>query len=449
MVNYGPDAVEVPARVTLPDGSEITAFVELVPGGEAEERFTIPPEVPGGVAVVAVEDPDLPVDDARYFHLPRVGADRVMVVDGDPGATSVRSEVYFLERALAPWGGTRPGVLPEVTALAGLGGLDADDHKVLFLANVADPGGVGAAITEFVRGGGGLVISMGDNVTPDRYNSALRDLLPAPLRKTRSLVDLGAERGVPLTLPDTSLTGGGGALFLPFARAGRSAFTRLRARKVMTLAPYTDSEDVTTWLRYEGGVPALVERRVGRGRVLLWTSSLDADWGNAPLQSAYMPLIQRLVSYLGGAGGSAGGRVEGVVGDPLIVELPGEDEEPQVLGPDGEAVPAEVRRGDGITLTFVPRLPGGYTVGREGAPPLALVAVNTPPEESDVRVYERLREVEADIDPEAWLQRTDLGRWALALALALLLLQALMAARQRQGGAEPVRAATRRDDEAA
>ena len=54
-----------------------------------------------------VEDAHLELDDTRYFHLPRVGASRVMVVDGDPGATAMASEVYFLERALAPWGGSR------------------------------------------------------------------------------------------------------------------------------------------------------------------------------------------------------------------------------------------------------------------------------------------------------------------------------------------------------
>ena len=39
-----------------------------------------------------------------HFHLPRIGASRVLVVDGDPGAASIDSEVYFLERALSPLG---------------------------------------------------------------------------------------------------------------------------------------------------------------------------------------------------------------------------------------------------------------------------------------------------------------------------------------------------------
>ena len=55
-----------------------------------------------------------------------------------------------------------------------------------------------------------------------------------------------------------------------------------------TLDHYVDGGDVTTLLRYEGGVPALVERKVGKGRVLVWTSTFDLGWTNLPLQSEYM-----------------------------------------------------------------------------------------------------------------------------------------------------------------
>jgi len=428
VVNYGPAAVEVLATVGLPDDSEITAFVEVPAKGDATERFTVPPEVPGGVAWVKVEDPDLPWDDARYFHLPRVGADRVMVVDGDPGPTPVRSEVYFLERALAPWGGTRQGLLPEVTAPGGVTALDPEVHKVLFLANVSDPGPMAGLLTEFVRAGGGLVISMGSNVTPERYNGPLRDLLPATLRKARNLVALDADSGVPLKLPAVDEP-----LFSTFSRSGRSAFSRIRARRVMTLDPYEESDEVRTLLEYEGGVPALVERRVGRGRVLLLTNTIDADWGNLPLQAAFMPLIQRVVTWLGGAApGGGGDRAEGFVGEMITVELGEQDEEPVVLGPDGQEVVAEMERAEGLRVKFRPLVPGGYTLTLEGAPPVARVAVNVDPNESDVRPYDDLRRVEAELDPETWLQKIDLGRQLLAAAVVLLLLQALLSARRRE-----------------
>ena len=297
--NFGPSSQEVLLTVGLPDGSEISAFVDVGPFESAEERITVPPEVPGGVAWARVEDPQLSLDDTRYFHLPRVGASRVLVVDGDPGATAVASEVYFLERALAPWGGGRGGVLPEIKALSGLAELDRDRHRVVILANVADPGPYAAALVDFVRQGGGLIISGGENVTKESYNGALRDLLPAPLRKRRNLVDLSARGGVPLALPSVEAP-----LFKAFSRGGRMALTRMTARRVLTFEAFQQTGDLQVLAEWEGGIPALIERRVGRGRVLVWTSTFDLGWGNAPIQSAFMPLIQRMISVLGG--GAAG-----------------------------------------------------------------------------------------------------------------------------------------------
>lgn len=430
--NYGPEPLEAAVTVGLPDGSEITAFVEVPAGGVAEERFTVPLTVPGGVAWARVQDEDLPQDNTRYFHLPRVGASRVLVVDGDPGASPVRSEVYFLERALAPWGAARGGVMPEIIAPGGLGQLDPAVHQVVFLCNVGDPGPWSGRLVDFVRGGGGLVISAGDNLTADRYNGALRELLPAPLDRPRDLVDLSALGGDPLELPDVALP-----LFRPFARDGRGAFGRIHARRVMALRPYSESPPgeeggVRTLLRTRGGAPALVEREVGRGRVLVWTGTFDLGWGNAPLQAVFMPFVQRLVGYLGGESAGSARRGEATVGQPFALELPSPGTDPQLFGPGGQPVSAELRRGEQLELRFTPQAPGAYELRLEQGPPLALIAVNTPVEESDVRPGQALAEAEAAVRPELLSRTAELGPWASLVALALLLAQSVWSARRTE-----------------
>lgn len=420
VANYGPASIEVACTVTLPDGAEIPIFIDLPPEGEAEERITVPREALGGVGEARCVDPDLSADDARYFHLPRVGASRVLVVDGDPGDTPIRSEVYFLERALAPWGGLRTGVRPDVTPPVGLLELEPERHRVVFLANVGDPRAFGPRLTEFVRKGGSLVISMGDNVTADRFNASLGGILPAPLRKARALATRG-EPGVALALPDPSHD-----FFAPFSRAGRAGFGRVRTHRVMTFEPYDDSANVQTLLRYEGGVPALVEHRVGAGRVVVWTSSMDLGWTNLPFQTVFMPLVQRLVSSLGGEAGGGAARLNARVGEPVALALPDLALEPEVLGPAGDAVRSRI---EGSQLLFTPEQAGAYEVRIESAPPLAWVAVNTPPEESDVRRYDSIREAEADIAPELFRRYVDLSPWMFGLAVLLMLAQALMALR--------------------
>jgi hypothetical protein len=380
------------------------------------------------VSWVRVDDAALPVDNTRYFHLPRVGASRVLVIDGDPGTTPIRSETYFLERALAPWGALRGGVLPEVGSSASLATLDPEAHRVVFLANVAEPGPYTAQLVDFVRAGGGLVISGGENVTAQRYNGALRDLLPSLLRKPRNLVGLDASGGNPLVLP------GDLPIFRAFNRSGRAGQARITARRVLTFEPYSESEEIRTLATWEGGIPALVERRVGLGRVLVWTSTLDTGWGNAPLQAAFLPLIQQLVGALGGEAQGSGARHQGLVGQQVTVPLGAilQSHDPLLRDHEGKEVPfrREATR-DGIV--FNPQSPGAYQLSLDGAAPLAWIAVNTDPNESNLSPGLDLAEAEAEIAPELFLREASLGLGALWGALALLLLQGLISRQRREG----------------
>ncbi len=404
LANYGPSGIEVGCEVTLPDGASIPIFVDLPPEGQAEERITIPSEASGGVGEVACDDPDLSLDDARYFHLPRVGASRVLVVDGDPGDTPTRSEIYFLERALAPWGGVRSGVTIDVTTPGGLLDLDPDRHRVVFLANVADPRPFGPRLTEFVRKGGNLVLTGGDNVTAERYNVALGSILPAPLRKARSVADRG-EEGVAVALPDVEEP-----LLSTFRRGGRGSFRRIRSHTLLTFEPYRDVPgEVKTWMQYDNGMPALLERRIGQGRVLVWTSTMDLGWGNLPLQSVFMPLVQRMVGYLGGEAAQGSARFDGTVGQPVSIPLPDLALEPTVVGPSGTPVRSRL---EGARLVFTPRDAGAYRLELEQSAPLAYVAVNPDPTESDVRSYDSVAAVERELAPDLLMRHVDLS-WPL------------------------------------
>jgi hypothetical protein len=65
--------------------------------------------------------------------------------------------------------------------------------------------------------------------------------------------------------------------------------------------------------RFGDGSTALAERRVGRGRVLLWGSTLDDGWNDLALQPVFLPFLHELVKY---AAGYAPAPVSLVVGDP-------------------------------------------------------------------------------------------------------------------------------------
>lgn len=426
VLNFGSQPADVPATVRLPDGAQITAFVRVEAATEAgpglgNTSVTVPRQAEGGVASVTLADTGLPLDDAHYFHLPRVGRSRVLVVDGDPGSTPTKSEVYFLERALAPFAGN--GAVLDVVSGAGAARLAEGRWRVAVLANVGNPEGIGAVLADFVRGGGALVLAVGDNTSAEAWNRALPDLLPARLGRVRDLVSLDADQGVPLAVPGLDQS-----LFEAFTSGSRAAFSRVRARRIFSVESYAETPEVRTLLRFENGAPALIERVVGNGRVLLLTSTVDLGWGNFPLQSVYAPFWQRLLGWLGGELGGGAERLLGTVAQPVAVPLPA-GAEFEVTAPDGTRTGAS-RIGN--ELRFVPELPGGFAVGRPAEPPAAWVAVNTPLVESDVRADLSLDEARSRIDAGRSRRLLPLDVPLVVGCAGLLAAAGLVAARRRE-----------------
>ena len=256
------------------------------------------------------------------------------------------------------------------------------------------------------------------NANNPRLLMRLVGLVAAGLRRPRALVAIG-EDGVTTELPSIEHP-----LFEPFSRGGRAGFADIRWRTLFTVAPYEDVPgERETLMRTTSGLPLLIEGRVGRGRVLLFTGTVDLDWGNLPLQAIYMPFVQRVVSYLGGATAGGGLRLEGTVAERVGVELSDGSAAVEVVGPDGPV--AESTRGD--VVSFVPSTAGAYRVETPGAPPLAWVAANTSQVESDVRLGPALIAVAAELDPERYLRRIPVAPWLFALAVLAVLGQALLA----------------------
>lgn len=430
LLSYGEGEREVTTTLTLPGGQTLTSFV-AVPGatdlepGSAQARFTVPRQAEGGIATITVDDPGLPADNIRSFHLPRIGASRVLVIDGDPGSTPTRSETYFLERALAPSGLGRAAT--DVVGPAGIDTLDPRIHRVVWMANVPDPAPLVPRLGEFVRKGGGLVIGMGENVTPERYNAAMEALLPLPLRKVRDL----EEAGEGLVPGEPSL------LLAPF-ESTPGAFAKVRTRRVMTLeAQSAGPEPAAVVLKWSGGIPALVAGKVGAGSVLLWTGTFDLGWGNLPVEAVFPALVARLTAVLGGDTGGAGAALHAVVGEQVQIPVAIDAPELELVGPDRKLRSAERAAGG---LTFRPDVAGAWRVssGAGEGSEVASVAVNTPPAESDVRHAGSLAARQAALAPDRMLVHLDLARWLAVAAGLILILSTLWAALGAAGARRPV-----------
>jgi hypothetical protein len=172
-------------------------------------------------------------------------------------------------------------------------------------------------------------------------------------------------------------------------RSGDFAGARfLRARSFRV----SDEADARTLARYDDGSPALVESRVGDGRVLVWTSTLDAFWNDLPLQPVFVPFVHGLVRHASGRAEALPSFTAGQVIDVTdarametaglgeTAEVLAEGEERVALTPSGGTLPL----GEPDFLSLDER--GFYLVRPPGADdvrPLA-VAVNVDPSEADL-----------------------------------------------------------------
>jgi hypothetical protein len=333
------------AEVTLglPGGVEVVR--ELVSdergGGSLSFSLPLPPEG-ASPANLTLEEDGLPADDVFPFVLD--GEDRleVLLISGDGGSNPREDEVYYLERALEPGPGSTSAVRPRVVSAEEVRRIDGGSGDVVFLANVANPAPLVPDLMRLLEAGGGLFLSVGSNVDPDTYNEVLADLLPARFTEVKT-----RGRGTFETAPvGLSIPPLGKEEFRVFRSGGARGFSRVGFGKVIGTEPRLigDSEVL---LRYSDGLPALLERRVGRGRVILFTSSVDDDWTDFPLRSIYVALMHQFARGLSGSL-LLEGSLELEVGATIDLPVPPDPRrEAWVVSPSGAQHPLEPGAADG------------------------------------------------------------------------------------------------------
>ncbi len=287
----------------------------------------------------------LPPDNRFHFVLSPGQAVSVLVVEAD-GAAAQRS--LYLRRALEI--GDRPPFRVDVTRHGTLRADAIAGRDVVVLNDAPFPtGAAGRALIEHVRRGGGLVVTLGERSSPASWEGDATELLPGAFGAP---VD-GAARGVTLASLDRSHP-----IFELF-RAPRSGdFTTAR---VFRYRPLQLAGMDGVLARYDDGAVALAEKRVGRGRVLVWTSTLDNFWTDLALQPVYLPFVHQLARHAAGYAESrpwftAGQVLDLAAARDSMAFAPGGDE------PGTTSELAAGQAAGAVSATTLPGLAGGELV---------------------------------------------------------------------------------------
>jgi hypothetical protein len=445
--NYG-DANHGDLRVTFKvDGKDKAASqVALGPHAKAQVLFTHAFEAAGSHVVEISTEPDvLAADNTFLASIPVRDRIPVLLVDGAPGPTpdDIASETAYLQIALSPFAAGKVElsdlIEPHVVSADAFNARNLADSAAVVLANVRKLTPEQMRVLEdFVKNGGGLLIFPGDRTDTSWWNGAFASLAPVPLagisgelKDGNQGVGVAAQRfeNPALELFNDPRNGS-------MTEAAIKVWFKMRAP-----AGSGDPNDPVVLARLDSGDPFLVERTVGRGRVIACATAADADWGNLPARPFYLPLVQRLCVHLASTVNPPRNLD---VGRALISFLPLEAAGKKALltGPDGTPVEIPVVKKDerGVVETAPLYQPGLYTLQPPGGQPIHYV-VNADRRESDLA---RLNDTEitefakvhavpvvhsaAEFRELEHRQRfgQELWKWALLALLALIFLELIL-----------------------
>ena len=313
---------------------------------------------------------------------------KVLIVDGDEGEGSFQGGADFLKLAIGPPPSSkRNTAIVTVVRPDAWGPSDLRDCRVLILANVPSVTDVQAeAIERFVYGGGGLLIAPGDQTRVDNYNLQM-PWLPAILQPPIAESVGGSTKVGTLELSHPIFR------FLD----GRADPDPATVRRYF---PATPKAAALTLGSYANGKPFFFESLVGRGRVLLMTTSADADWSILPLTHFFLPFAQSAVRYA-----ATGPPVESalkrnlILGRPILAdfESPLDAANVVIAGPQGRAdassfAVSQFGLNSQVRYTNA-QVPGIYKVSphRDVDAQTIQFVIRTPPEESDLTDLPRER----------------------------------------------------------
>ncbi len=455
-----------------------TVAIPEIPAGETvSASFSVTCPIAGNFAVRVSLPPDSISDDNRVLAALTIpDFESVLIIDDSLDASVSR----FLRTALAPGDRVKTGIVPRVEKARFLSVNDLSTFKSIYLLDTAtlEPQAV-TAIEEFLKKGGGVCIFTGPHTDPLIVQKWFRNgtgFFPVVLNQTEELPPYYASPDIrfaphPIfcvfsgdsvsmantihvdryyTLDDESLES-----VIPLqdeTAISQAAKLKQRKNKENTAV---ENGDVHVIAALRNNAPLALEKRFGRGKVVIFLTSADREWTDLPVgnpakpnpyaQGSYVVMILQLQAYL-----SQKTMDFWTVGDALRAAFPSERFEGAAvfLKPDGtvwEHAQATART-DGAweAVSSATAEPGVYRVElkeNSGTTEKRIFAVNSDFQEGNVQkiTREKLAQEMGKI-PFEWVDADDfrfatsdatrsvLSDWILAFILVWIILETLLAA---------------------
>ena len=278
------------------------------------------------------------VSDSESIYAARVSDGiSVLLVDGASSSVSERSDSHYL-RALDV-----PGAGLKVTTItpADLETVSLSNYRVIFLCNVDEASMPRVrSLERWVESGGGLVIMPGDRVRAQTFNDAFyregAGLSPVKLQTIEGDPSLGqwvnfevapqVHPALQVVLDSEATSVSKIDVFMWWEAIVNSDLLGKTASVPLRLTDQANS-------------PAMVDRILGKGRVVFFAFPADADWSMWPTGGTFVPITLGLIDgFVGNANESSVVQAGGQIRYP--VDLSAYKNRVSLTNPDGDMIEA-------------------------------------------------------------------------------------------------------------
>ena len=332
------------------------------------------------------------------------------------GAQPLLDELYYLDRALAPFTEVRRG---------GIEALLERDLAVMVLADVgAVPFGQRERLDAWVREGGIAVRFGGPRLAAaglEQGGLGPDDLVPVRLRRGDRTLGGALSWTKPASLapfPDNS----------PFA--GLPIASDVTVSRQVLAEPAIDLGE-KTWARLQDGTPIVTAERRGDGWLVLVHTTANADWTDLPLSGLFVRMLRRIVALSHGVGGVAERPL------PPLSLLDGFGR-PQTATTGADPLPPVADRIADVPLAIGPRRPPGYygdDTTREAVNMGPSLVDATPRSPAPAGTVIQALDAGRDQPLQGWLLAAALVLAVVDTVIGLVLRGLLRVGRLRRGGA--------------
>ena len=279
------------------DGTEIDSqTVTLSEAGKGVLTFRHTFPAPGSYTLrFKSSDDALSIDNTLYRFVVVREPLRVLFMEDRDYKYPFESPSFYLAQVFesAGSGATGQAWIESVrTQLSDFSRLNPDRYDLIILSDISRLDSASSSkLRDYLAAGGSLLFAAGKKLEEEGHfkSPPLNQLLGGTLgeiKKTES-------SSRPLRLEHIHYSH---PLFRVFEEGKKGDLNTVRFSKFFTFLSQ-EKADCEILLEFDSGSPALLEIKKGKGRLLVWTSSLNLDWTDFPRSPLYVPFVLELLKY--------------------------------------------------------------------------------------------------------------------------------------------------------